>query len=274
VTQSLNRLKELTKGLAVAVDRPSEADWFLRLLPDGRAVLVPASGLPRTATRSTTPQGAFVVASAVDDTFESKLSETAMRLARARNLLAIAGTGGEQGSDGPAGLTVKLELLRYSSAAGSGEPVEFGPGGRVLRLDESVAFRLSNVTDTDVDVTLLLVDADFKIQSLFPMRGDANNRLDRGKTFTTQKLTVEGPVGAEQVVMIAVPAGAPPVSFAALEQDPLTRTRSATAPTPSTPLGRLLGRAMDGTGTTRSLRAAEVASYSMTLLSWRTEPAQ
>ena len=41
-------------------------------------------------------------------------------------------------------------------------PVEFGAQGRILHLGESVAFRMTNTTDTDLDVTLLLVDADYQ----------------------------------------------------------------------------------------------------------------
>jgi hypothetical protein len=133
---------------------------------------------------------------------------------------------------------------------------------------------MTNTTDTDLDVTLLLVDADYQILSLFPVRGSANNRLDRRKTYTTPAFNVEGPTGSEQVVLIAVPAAAPPVSFAALEQDPLTRSRGAGSSALSTPLGKLLERAMDGTGTTRSLGVQEISTHSITLLSWRTAPAQ
>jgi hypothetical protein len=275
VAKSLSRLNELTKGLARSVDRPAEADWFLRLLLDGRVVLVPASGWQQqSVTRSNLTAGAFEVAPVIDNAFEPKLIASVTRLARARNLLSVAGTAADSGAGNQGNSSVKLELLRESSAAGVPVPVEFGAEGRMLRLGESVAFRMTNTTATDLDVTLLLVDADYQILSLFPFRGSANNRLDRGKTYTTPRFNVEGPTGSEQVVLIAVPAAAPPISFAALEQDPLTRSRSGPSPALSTPLGKLLERALDGMGTTRSLGAQDISTYSITLLSWRTEPAQ
>jgi hypothetical protein len=244
------------------------------LLPDGRVVLVPASGLPRRSGESSVTAAMFEIAPAIDDSFEAQLVSQVTRLARAKNLLAIAGSGIDPALGGQAPTSVKVELLRYpSQGATAGALVEFSSEGRVLRVGDSVAFRLTNTTETDVDVTLLLVDADFKILSLFPVQGSANNRLDRGKTYTTQRFDVGGPTGAEQVVSIVVPAASPPVSFAALEQDPLARSRGGTTSARSA-LGRLLDRAMDGMGTTRSLLVPELAAHSITLLSWKTEPAQ
>jgi Caspase domain/Domain of unknown function (DUF4384) len=269
VAAGLNRLSGLTRGLARAV--PSDADWFVRILTDGRVVLVPASGVQRPGPAQTPVNPAtFEIARTIDETFESQLASTVTRLARARNLLAIAGRGSHQSVQGSPGIGLKVELLRHSQG-GTGVPVDFGPEGRVLRVGERVAFRLTNTGDADIDATLLLVDAEFRILSLFPMRGSANNRLDRGKTYTTSVFDVEGPIGAEQVVAIAVQASSPPLSFAALEQDPLTQSRSGSTVAAS-PLGRLLDRALDGVGATRSLRATELSTHSITLLSWRTEP--
>ena len=197
-------------------------------------------------------------------------------MARARNLLAIAGAAVDSGASREANAFGEARAAATFDIRESAEPViEFGAEGRILRLGESVAFRMTNTTDTDLDVTLLLVDADYQILSLFPLRGSANNRLDRRKTYTTTPaFNVEGPTGSEQVVLIAVPAAAPPVSFAALEQDPLIRSRGARSSALSTPLGKLLERAMDGTGTTRSLGVQEISTHSITLLSWRTAPAR
>jgi hypothetical protein len=270
IAKSVNRLSELTRGLARQTDRPSEADWFIRLLADGSVVLVPASGLPGpTDAQSPVKPASYEVARTIDDSFEVQLAANLTRLARAKNLLAIAGA--DQSPAGPGAISVKIELLRFAAGATTGTLVEFGPEGRVLRVGDRVAFRVTNSGESDVDATLLLVDANFKIMSLFPMRGSANNRLDRGKSFTTPIFDVEGPLGSEQVVAIAVPAASPPVSFAALEQEALTQTRSAGN---RSPLGQLLDRAMAGLGATRSLRATELTTHAMTLLSWRTELAK
>jgi hypothetical protein len=274
IAKALSNLSELTRGLARAVERPAEADWFVRVLGDGRVILVPASGLPRPASdRSQAGPASFQVARKIDDTFADQLVSNVARVARARNLLSIAGAGTGLAPDAAGALTVKVELLRLPSSGTAGTAVDFGPDGRVLHVGERVAFRLTNPGDGDLDVTLLLVDANFQIASLFPLRGSANNRLDRGKTYTTSSFDVEGPLGAEQVVAIAVPAASPPVSFAALEQDPLVQARSGPRASAS-PLGQLLDRALDGIGSTRSLRVPELATYSITLLSWRTDSAR
>ncbi len=269
VANAMRRLKDESRGFARAVDDPSQADWFVRLLADGRAVLVPASGIPRTPSeRSETDAGSFEITRHMGDAFAADLVSTVTRIARARNLLALAAAP-DPSADIQGGPKVTTDLLRLDPSTGRLEAVEFGPRGRVLRDRDQVVFRITNAGDADVDVTILNVDANFSIISLFPARGSLNNRLAPGKSYTTPRFTVSKPFGAEQIVTIAVPAAMPPVSFASLEQDPLAESRGATTGS-SSPLGRLLDRAQGGT---RSLTVSELATYRISLLAWRTEGA-
>ncbi len=273
VANAMRRLTDQSRGFARAVDDPRQADWFVRLLTSGKAVLVPASGLASSAANPASPTGAisFEVSKSVDDSFEPQLVSAVTRIARARNLLALAGAN-DPVSDRTESLKLKVEMLRSdASASGGVTPVEFGTRGRVMHEKEQVAFRLTNTGDTDIDVTLLHVDSSFQIRSLFPLHGSLNNRLERGKTYTTKLYDVIPPFGTEQVIAIAVPSGTPPVSFASLEQDPLAETRGGRARATS-PLARLLDRAMDRQGATRSLTVSELATYRISLLSWTTEP--
>ena len=253
VRNAMRRLSEQSRGFARAVDDPEQADWFVRLL-NGKAVLIPASGLaaPRTNPASASATISFEVSKDIGDSFEPQLVSAVTRIARARNLLALAGAN-DTASDGAEPLKLKVEMLRPDgTASGGATPVEFGARGRVMHENELVAFRLTNAGDVDIDVTLLHVDSSFQILSLFPSRGTLNNRLERGKTYTTRFYKVSAPFGTEEVIAIAVPSGRPPVSFASLEQDPLSETRGGHVRATS-PLGKLLGRAMDRDGATRSL---------------------
>ena len=74
IAKAMNRLTELTRGLARPVDRSPEADWFIRLLADGRVVMVPASGLPGpTSASSAVKPATYEIARTIDETFEVQL---------------------------------------------------------------------------------------------------------------------------------------------------------------------------------------------------------
>ncbi|MFP5285456.1 MAG: hypothetical protein ACLGI9_06940, partial [Thermoanaerobaculia bacterium] len=144
--------------------------------------------------------------------------------------------------------------------------------GRVLRLGDRVAFRITNPYRHPVDVTLLFVDSAYGIEPFYPRAGDYN-RLGQGDSSLTGVFRVERRAsGPEQVVAIAVRSGSgQPVDFSYLAQPALDPARSRTRE--SDGLARLLESVLFGTGEARAPRVMDAEGYSISLLSWTTEAA-
>lgn len=244
---------------------PGEADWFLRRRGDD-LVLVPAAGEPTGAARSDT----FRLGRA--DSAEGLAGDLASaldRIARTTRLLRLAAN--PMIADGP---RVDVELVRFDGREDAGSSVPFEVGGRVLHVDDEIAFRATNRYRGAVDVTLLFVDRTFGILSVFPSRQEREyNRLKPGESITTPRFRVTADTtGAEQLVTISVRANSStPVEFSHLEQRRVQTMRGGVERF-ATPLEAFVSTAVDGTGRTRGLARQELSSYSMNLLQWQTVP--
>lgn len=175
-------------------------------------------------------------------------------------------------------LGIELELLRFEDrAARAGAIVSAENGERILRIGETVGFRVKNTGATAVDVTLLFIDADFGITALFPQAGrEADARVPVEGERRTIRFPVTEPTGSEQMVAIAVAASEIRQDFRGLEQPPLHRAVERSAGTEGargisdSPLGRLLKGVVQGHGATRGVGRGETGPYVMKILTWRT----
>ena len=253
-------------------DLASEADWVLRV-DNGEITLTPATGwYASTAAQGDDAPRAFFVGRLDDSRLGERLPLALRRIARARNLLKIAGSM-PHASPG----LVDIELLKNTD--GSMRPVATEPRGRVLHDGDIVGFGLRNPSAVEVDVTVLHVTDSFGIEIIYPPAGAPTgaNRLAAGERRTTSLFTVSAArVESEQVIAIGVPASDPAIDFASLIQPALEGSRGTAVTVPTTnrsPLQALLASAT-GAPSTRSLRVADTTDHTLRLLAWRVLPAQ
>jgi hypothetical protein len=275
-----SRTKLLEDALAVAlqqgrgtierVGRGSEADWLIRA-EDRRIILVPAIGWmgsdPGTASTAGAAPAAFTVRSSDDPkALGATLAANLLRIARARQLLNVARDRSHLTVQG--GPSLDLELLQVQGR--QRRPAAFGASGRVLYEKDQVVFRISNRGAKAIDVTLLMVDASYGIEAIFPAAAE-DNRLGPGSSRETSVFDVSPPFGAEQVVAIAVHAGEKRADFSLLAQPALEPTRGSL---PESPLAGLLAEAMSGRDTRAvgGLSPAQLGQYAVRLVTWRTLP--
>lgn len=184
-------------------------------LVDGKLAFAPAGGMvdqagPGSSPRLTLPDGEAAAAATVASAIE--------RIARATALHRLADA---LDADGAAALTTEMLVARTAEPVafarecpdpfgdGYGEP-ERATGPPVLHDCDVVSLALRNDGNKPLDVTVLLVGADFSITPLWPDEGVAN-RIHPSETRTLPLLRMEpepdgqGVRGEERLVVIAVP---------------------------------------------------------------------
>lgn len=273
------------------IDDSREADWVLEIVHD-QVTLYPATGIALNTrggvSESSVRRGPFPAANPTK--LGQRLGQALQRIYRWRNLRRIAGQ--PAAPDSEAGEVdgdtfeprMRVSLLRASGQT-SGEWVRVSPGEKLYDGDH-LRIKMENTGRVPLDVTLLVLDADFGIASLFPKTSEVmDNRLGPGQTLTLGTdprspvvVNVGDTAGPEYLIAIAVPAGRSrlPVEFSWLEQPALARAKS-TAQTRGrgdslqTPLGRLLATACYGEGGTRGLDQSNPGENAIfTILNWQT----
>jgi hypothetical protein len=165
-----------------------------------------------------------------------------------------------------------LRVLRYASqTSSSGRPLFTTPQDFAINVGEFVEFRVKNLSEKELDVTLLFVDAEYGIQSVFPRAdSDLDNQFKRGEERTIGRFRMTGdPIGWESIVAIGVESTMTRRNFRMLAQDGL-QMRSASRGSDSA-LQRLLEAAVGGR--TRS-GPEPVETFVVKVVSWRTDPAK
>lgn len=263
------------------VEDLTTAQWLVRPFESNQVVLVPAGGWVQTPEQATAPQ--FGPA-AIDDKIDDWLHDRLSRIARANNLLKIAG---EMTGERKRGLysdasksnstDLRAELVRLDSDQDTeGKPVEWRRDGVLLKEGELMAVKLHNASRHAVDFTVLFVDSSHGIKPVYPSPETVvDNRLGPDGTFTLGPLLVEADsVGLEHLIIIALKADGPPVDFSWLSQDSLEQARAAGAkrgsqPAWEGPLGQLFQQALYAPGQTRGLKMADAAPTSVQSITWR-----
>ena len=235
IERALDSLARLSNGLAERVST-NDADWLVRVIGP-RIVLVPAAGWSLSAQDRGTavapdPPEPFVVGELNDAGLADALADKIRRIARAVNLVQMSSY-----VDPDAQLQVRT--IRKSPAAGDAASVKVG---------EQVDFVVRNTGTVALDVTVLYLQSDFKIQAVFPAADSAgDNRINPGDEQVVASGNInDKSFGWESVVAIGVESTLRHENFRMLAQESLHSIRSASDSPPS-PLTKLLDEAMYGT---------------------------
>jgi hypothetical protein len=193
-----------------------EADLRLAVLPDSPRPdaiwVLPSAGLAEDlgATPSLSPTGKDGAELA------AALADTLVTMARAQNLMKLAGAVGAGNKD------VLVELLTRTPEDRTLRPLPFAPVPVLLPEDE-VHVLAKNNSDGPVDVNVLYVGADWSISHWF------SGRLQPGDTLRKGLFKISADVlGQERMLVVVTPARpqSPVEDLGFLAQDALDRTRS------------------------------------------------
>jgi hypothetical protein len=259
VLKALAPLQDRSVGLISVEANPRTAEWVIRL--DGpRPVLVEASG----------NRPPSLLPPAGSEGFARELRKDLQLVYHARSLLAVVQRLEEERQGGAPEVDVAVEVV-LRRGAGREKVVPRPGGGWVFRPGDEVSFRVHNKSRfARADVSLLIVNPEFKITAFYPAANDLGKALAPGEMVKTPAGTIseEPPFGPEYLVVIAVPARNPPVDFALLTQEGLKNRGYED----NSPLAQLLERAMHRAPGRSGLGRAEVSRHAMRVLNWRTEP--
>jgi hypothetical protein len=271
----LRSTAEKTGSVLQYADKVEDAQWLVRCTEEGKLILVPAQGWPEQ------PDGTRGFGPVPDDAeAEAWLQERLSRIARAENLLKIAGMSQAQkntaifssllgGSKG----ALKIELRRLKSEEDTkGTLVLAQSAGTKMKDGDVLSVRVENEGRAAMDVSLLFIDSGYGITPLYPPPDTVvDNRIEPGKSLNIGPLVIDAEsVGRENLVVFGLPATGRPVSLSWLAQDAIERTRSAGGAELGGPLEQLLGRAMFGQGQTRGMKMSKSSETVMRVFSWET----
>jgi hypothetical protein len=206
-----------------------------------------------------------------NDTFGEVLADKLRKMYRARSLVAVGTRLEMERSRGAAGGDIQIDVIRHKVPSDKGEVVPRPSGGWVFRPGDWISFRVTNKSESKrLDVTLLVIDPDYKIHVFYPARGEVGKSLDPGKSLETEagEISDQPPFGPENMIALSTRAVNPPVDFSLLAQ-PGVRERAGTI---KSPLGELLERSMFGVGDRSGLARSQVEEQGARVLNWRTEP--
>jgi hypothetical protein len=290
---TLTKLAGEKGSLIEAAPTPAAAKWLLRLdsLDSDQLYLVPASGWllsdgsAKPPTRGETPANLPPLFGPVPAGKErmSWFKDRLARIARVRNLLAIATQPARSTRDSALDVKFKLELLRFRNEADkTGAAVTRGPRGTVLYDEDEVRIRVTNESRDPIDITLLLLDSQYGISPLWPESVTVDNRVQPNKSINIDKQISNRTVGLEHVLVIAVKGKDVQeyARFGFLAQPSIEKaTRELAATTRGTqkkstesPLGELLLRAAYGQGQTRGMKTSSAKEFTFQVLSYEAAP--
>ncbi|MCE9551818.1 MAG: caspase family protein [Planctomycetes bacterium] len=261
------------------VPKVDDAQWLIRSTKEGKLILVPAQGWPAAPDGS---QGFGPIPG--DDKAAPWIEDRLMRIAKAENLLKIAGMSQAQKSTGifsalmgGSKSSLKIELRRLKDEEDTkGKPVVVESAGMKMKAGSVLGVHIENEGRAAMDVSLLFIDSGYGITSLYPPPDTVvDNRIEPGKSLQVGPMVIDGEsVGREHLVVIGVQAAGRPVSLSWLAQDAIERTRALRATGESAndgPLEQLLGHAMFGQGQTRGMKMSKASETVMRVFSWETQ---
>jgi serine/threonine protein kinase len=218
------------------------------------------------------------------DQLTKLLPDMLSAMARANNLLTMARLSEGEFARGRARFDVDLEMLRFKDAADKkGMPLTRQGNVPIAQEGDRIGWRMKNRSAEPVDVTLLYIDSDSNIVSIFPRLGSqADNRLAPNQSLVTSHARVNAKTtGIEHVVLLTAPGHGEPIDFSILESHSLEMARAATRgagdPTFDTAVGRVFQSSLYGEaqpeGKQQGLTVHEIDEFPIRALSWRVVPA-
>jgi len=239
------------------------ADWLVRVTSGGKVILVPAAGaVVNTATGGSS---AAFGPKAMDAKFAEWLKTSLENIARARNLVEIAGR-----EDAIAGENAPKIELHFQI---DGKPMSWPSPDAAVYDKEKLRVTFTNKGRAALDVTVLYIDSDYGIDCLFPKNNEFN-RLKAGEKIEQSFTASAATTGLEHLLVIAVEAEGQATDFSGLAQPSLERYRQ-TQPTTrgcGSALHSLLKKAAFGEGTRGIGVADDQAGHTMKLIPLTAKP--
>jgi hypothetical protein len=151
-----------------------------------------------------------------------KIVDSLRAVAKVVNLLKLAA----QSSAGPVAQKVEVGI----SVVRGGKPFTLNPNQVPMLQDrDQISMRIDNRHTQAVDVTILFIDSQYGITSIFPQSGESNRVVANGQLVPGKVEVNVDTVGRESLLVIvseAEPGGAP-ADFSFLQQARLAVTRGA-----------------------------------------------
>jgi hypothetical protein len=265
----------------------AEAQWLLRFEEPAsdKLYLLPATGwiLPDS---SVTPAAAAPKLPALFGPVpEGKqritwLKDRLARIARVRNLLAIASRPARSKRESDLDTKCKFELLRFrNDADDTGVPVTRGPQGIVLYDEDNVRLQVTNQGSEPMDITILVIDSQYGITPIFPKSATVDGRVPPKNVRKFDRDIANTTVGLEHILVIAV-RGKDVQEYARFDFLSQPSIEAATRAYKSgsldkslkSPLGQLLLKAAYGQGKSRGVVESSAKEFAFQLLSYTSAP--
>ncbi|HXF65095.1 MAG TPA: caspase family protein [Burkholderiales bacterium] len=212
--------KEKPAGLAVSWLPAREGGDIRLLVRDDKLWLLP----PSAELIAEGPHKSLSIDLVKNDAkqLREKLLDSLRSIAKVVNLLRLA----SQSSASPVAQKVELTI----TVERGGKPFPFNPNQVPALFDrDQLSIRVSNRHTQAVDVTVLFIDSQYGITSIFPRSGESNRVVPNGQlTLGKVEINVDT-VGRESLLFIVAEAepGAASADFSFLQQERLAVTRGA-----------------------------------------------
>jgi len=270
--KELAPLEEEKGSLIRLVEDSKQAAWRLQIDGD-KCFLIPRSGVLERSTAANGAQESLIEPfDRNPKTLLPKLKQRLDAIARAQALISLTEQPALEFTRSPDSVSIAVAMWRFKDRSDKvGEMVNPGTGIQLFSGDR-IAFRLKNTSrHSAVYPTLLFIDSNFEITSIYPNAGEIVEALPPGESFLTSFLRVNAKtIGQEQLVAIAVKANGPPFDFSSLSRG----ADAVRGEAPRSPLGQLLKQAMYREGSTRGVECAEIEDSALAHIVWQTQPVE
>lgn len=240
----LKELSEKDQSLIKLVSSIDARTWIVR--SDGEVVhLISPTNFSYQKTQEEKSNSVNYGSFLLDDTFQVRFLSTLRRIARAENLMRLSTANWKNGSDDSFSpkFTIR-KRIKY------GDRVVDGGDLLSVRQGDILDMSVTNIGNTEIDLTVLYVNSQMGIKPLFPLQNSVNRIRPRQTRKLPLALFTEGPYGRNHFVFIAVVSDGPNTDFTWLTQNSIPKTRSQ-----NSPIDKLLEKAMFGKGNIRSAQS-------------------
>ena len=259
---AVEKASKLAESVFVIVDQVSDANWVAVVDVNG-VLITPSESLALVIEKNQKPINSFGPREFSLET-QAWVSESFERIGRAYNLKRLAVS--ESMSDGNLQVPrIEFEIRRKNESVdkengSASEKQSFKDG-------EELQIVIRNPCPFAVDATLLYIDQNFEIASLFPNTAEIN-RLEKKEERSFVSHVTADRDSMEHIVVLALRGIGPIQDFASLCQPGIKGTSRAPGGSGESPLQKLLGKALGNGSQTRGLSRPPVPQHSMQIYSW------